>query len=629
MRRSQLLLGGGPGALVDLIDHAVIVGGLDSWGYAAEGEGYLSEPRLQQKAHRLLTKAGLWDGRPMVRLRMPPTCDDDQSTDRVGIPVGKFPGWFLCQNTACRSLVHWKGLNKRGRHVCKENEKKDWPVVPIRFVTACTHGHIQDVDWPWFVHTGRAQEGFSPEPGSYGQYCVRGPGSKKPDDPLGPDWTAPFYLATVGTSGDLADLVIGCRACGARRGMQDLAVPGGLGLCHGRRPWLGWRSSERDCKETARLLTRTQSNAYFPQTISVLSIPDPSDRLRKAVEEVWSILQVATAENLAAFRAVPQVAKALEGFSDDEVMREVIRRQRKLPITVPKTRETEWLALISARYEEEGDHPKPGERWFARRLRATDLPDFIERIVLVRHLTEVRAQVGFTRVEGNTGDAEGEFSLDVRTAPLGLDTDWIPAVEIHGEGIFLAFDLDKIHDWEGREAVEEREEHFRAAMARYNEGRKVPALFTGARLLMLHSLAHLLIRAISLECGYPATSIRERIYCSADEDVERAGILLYTGSPGSEGTLGGLVEVGRDIVQHLRRAVEMGVLCSNDPVCAQHNPASRQEGREREGAACHGCLLIGEPSCERQNSDLDRQLVVPTVETSEAAFLRDWVATWT
>jgi hypothetical protein len=85
------------------------------------------------------------------------------------------------------------------------------------------------------------------------------------------------------------------------------------------------------------------------------------------------------------------------------------------------------------------------------------------------------------------------------------------------------------------------------------------------------------------------------------------------------------VQVGRDIVTHLRRAADSSLLCSNDPICAQHDPAGPEEGRRREGAACHACLLIAEPSCERMNHDLDRSLVVPTVEGSAAAFLREWL----
>ena len=131
---------------------------------------------------------------------------------------------------------------------------------------------------------------------------------------------------------------------------------------------------------------------------------------------------------------------------------------------------------------------------------------------------------------------------------------------------------------------------------------------------MLHSLAHLLISAISLECGYAASSIRERIYCAGDDaETKMAAILLMTGTTGSEGTLGGLAEQGRNIGAHLQRAWQLGTLCSNDPICASHSPARDHAERHLEGAACHGCLFIAEPSCERNNSFLDRALVVPTI----------------
>jgi len=184
-------------------------------------------------------------------------------------------------------------------------------------------------------------------------------------------------------------------------------------------------------------------------------------------------------------------------------------------------------------------------------------------------------------------------------------------------------------------AVLEREERFRRALMKENVERGRAESFTSARLLLLHSLSHLLITAISLECGYSAAAIRERIYCYRSDDLDpaaaraqsRAGILLYTGTPGSEGTLGGLIEVGRNIVTHLQKAAELGRLCSNDPICAQHDPEGYEEGRRREGAACHSCLLIAEPSCERLNRDLDRALVVPTVDSSAAAFLGPWLRT--
>jgi hypothetical protein len=285
------------------------------------------------------------------------------------------------------------------------------------------------------------------------------------------------------------------------------------------------------------------------------------------------------------------------------------------------------------------DLPPPDKPWFAIRVTPDHLPAQIDRVLLIPTLKEVTAQTGFLRLEGFEADAEGALTLDPdRVAPLSLRQDWVPAVEQRGEGFFLGFDEAALRAWEERPAVQRREALFRRALAEKNRTDSRPDVpFGGARLLMLHSLAHMLIRAISLECGYSAAAIRERIYCFRAPEpgpgepptplsASRAGILLYTGTPGSEGTLGGLVDVGRNIAHHLRAALEMNRLCSNDPVCAQHRPTAL-DNRAREGAACHGCLLIAEPSCERMNRDLDRAFVVPTVDedSAECAFFGAWM----
>ena len=128
--------------------------------------------------------------------------------------------------------------------------------------------------------------------------------------------------------------------------------------------------------------------------------------------------------------------------------------------------------------------------------------------------------------------------------------------------------------------------------------------------MLLHSLSHLLLSQLSLDCGYSACSIRERIYV----EEKGAGILLHTGTPDAEGTLGGLVNAARDLEGLVRGALELGAFCSNDPVCSQHRYDDTHEERFLHGAACHGCLLIPETSCEARNDLLDRALVVETVD---------------
>ena len=145
------------------------------------------------------------------------------------------------------------------------------------------------------------------------------------------------------------------------------------------------------------------------------------------------------------------------------------------------------------------------------------------------------------------------------------------------------------------------------------------AEFPGPVYAMLHSLAHALMREFSLECGYNAASIRERIYASRDGNADMAGVLIYTAAPDSEGTLGGLVNLGRpsELGRLLHQALERSRLCASDPLCSEHAPS--RDGT-LHGAACHACLFAPETSCEIGNRYLDRSLIVPTFRTVDAAF---------
>ena len=234
------------------------------------------------------------------------------------------------------------------------------------------------------------------------------------------------------------------------------------------------------------------------------------------------------------------------------------------------------------------------------------------------------ALVGFTRFESEMPDIDGELSLGVRRAPVSRELTWLPAVENRGEGFFIAFKKSAIDEWLARPAVKARGQQLLGGFAAWQARRRTSddeskPTFPGLPYVLLHSIAHLLITSVSLECGYSSSSIRERIYVG-DAGY---GILLYTGTPDADGTLGGLVQVARRIEKHLRAALEMARLCSSDPVCAQHSPSDTHEERFLNGAACHGCLLIAEPSCERRNEFLDRALVVGTVDSTGAEFFRE------
>ena len=69
IRQSQLITTFGPGSMVDLPKHSVLVAGLDFW---SPGGDAISEPRLSRKLARVLDV-------PSVEFRTPPAPNDDPS----------------------------------------------------------------------------------------------------------------------------------------------------------------------------------------------------------------------------------------------------------------------------------------------------------------------------------------------------------------------------------------------------------------------------------------------------------------------------------------------------------------------------------------------------------------------
>ncbi len=595
VRRSQVITTYGPGALIDLPRDSAVVGGLDWWPPPHLLEP-IEEPRLAARLR------GLTGGTP-PGLFAPPPAPDRPGDNSPGITSPRFPEWFLVQNDAApdrgdrpgrtsRRLVHRTALDERRKFDGK-------PVVATRFVQGCPRGHVDDIDWYRFVHRGHSE-------------CK-----------------GELRLEETGTGGDLSNLVVRC-SCGSHRGMHEAKTleERPLGVCSGARPWLG-RDANEDCNLPSRLLIRTATNAWFPQVVTALSLPRQKSVVDQAVGELWDTLQIVkTEENLALLKGIPKVMAALHGFDDAEVVAAIERRRAGDPEEQPM-KHAELDALLAAP-EGYGDDVPVDPRFHARRLPAHEWRDSgaafldrVEAVVQVHRLREVSALAGFTRFEAQTPNVDGEYDTDVERADLALEPSWFPAVENRGEGVFVLLNGSAVSHWRRRPEVEARCAALQAGHERWVErrtGGQNERPFPGGAYVLLHTLSHLLIQSLALRCGYPAASIRERVY--VDEAAKRYGLLLYTASADAEGTLGGLVQQAHRMGDHLRQALHIAALCSNDPVCAQHVPQSSTEQRWLHGAACHGCTLVAETSCEMRNDYLDRALVVPIIGENAGFFDR-------
>ena len=573
LRPTQVISQRGPGAVVDLPELSVVIAGIDEWRVRESDR--IVEPRLEA----FLKANGLF---------RPPQSGPSAFG---GVPAYLFPEWLVCPIRKCRMLApkesfQWVGP-PAGEFRCPRDDrhggKFNVSAFPARFMTACPKGHLDDFPWDSWVHAGAR--------GSCGGH---------------------LRLDDEGWSGSVNDLVLRCESCGARHDMGGVFETDALKDCSGRRPWLGLSDHEGGCKETPRVILRGASNAYFSVVASALSIPPYSDPIHMATAPFLErLLMLDTVEELVQAADLGLLGDLLKRHTPDDVLAVARGEERE----IERLRPDEYRAFL--------DPPQPAQPPHEFEVRHVGVPPGTEagRIATVAaatRLREVRALRGFTRIESGVdiGDLADVAKLDIDMAPLGpKDVTWRPSVELRGEGIFVALDEQALRDWENKPEVTARaaelSDRFRDYQADRSDGERERQPFLGMRYVLLHSLAHALIRRLCLEAGYSPSALRERIYSASGQDP-MAGVLIYTASSDSEGSLGGLVDqaipdrFGPVLVAALRDTE----LCAQDPLCGA-GEISGAAGLN--GAVCHACLLLAETSCEASNRFLDRAALVETL----------------
>ncbi len=552
IRQSQLVTTFGPGAMVDLVDRAVVIGGLEHWGYGKNGYVSLDDPRLRRSlVPRLKALDPDLDLAREGYFRMAPEGDARDPWPSVGVRALEFPRWFVCHS--CRRLARaaeaFENKGGRYRHQCAKNKVSS--AVPVRFVAACKRGHLSDFPWSAFAHHDRE----------------------------GGDCDRPELYLVEKALGDISRILVQCRNCSS-----EIPLSRGTVLpykCSGDRPWLGGRAANEKCDMQSELLVRTASHAYFAQVVSALRLPeaDPDPlRLRLRAKDVWKTVQnVTKAEELAMLvKLVEHVRSALEGHPLDAALAAIRAENASADAVAERPlRSAEFDRLVNAPHELPGIQPDAGVLFAAYRVpkNKVDLPPGVRGLVVVPELREVRVQVSFSRFDSVGANLQGEYDFEgrsVKPAVLTLPTGnekWLPAAEVRGEGVFVELDDAVVRAWEERPAVKQRAEQLLRAFEADGKGE-----FPGVRFYFLHSLSHLLLTAVSLECGYAASAIRERIYCGQAEanGPNMAGVMLTTGTTGSEGTLGGLVEEGRRIRHHLAEHARTGKYTAGPETVAQY-----------------------------------------------------------
>lgn len=626
IRRAQLIAPFGTGALTVVRDGtSLIAAGLDYWfvregddGQPVETEEFeFQEWRLQEllQVDHFRLPPDYRKSRNLPGARKTPNC-------WLTVPFLRFPKWHFCPQ--CNRL--WElTLTAKGRQFCGDCEKKGWKkaLAQVPFAAMCDHGHLQDFPWREWVH-----------------------GSASPQCNL------PIRLVATGGS-SLAAQVVKCDCGVPDRPLSRIteADPDGSSsyvsknldksrqpfTCRGLMPWLG-TDEPTPCDRPLRGTLRSASNIYFADIHSAIYLPrgdgavptelvalmesPPLSTLIRALTDAVPVIEAHHLRNrnkqllkdysdaqitaaLAIAIAPPsQRSEAIAAAVDGDDERTAFRRDEYAVLGTPRSEDQ-----LQSKEAVLGDYEQMIGRNFAR-------------IMLVHKLRETRALAGFTRVFPETDKSLAERRAMLRRRQPEEGNSWLPAYTVHGEGIFLELSPERLAHWEAEEGVIRRALRLGQQFQRAQRRRALMARPVSPRFVLLHTLAHLLMNRLTFECGYSSASLRERLYVSDNPLAPMGAILIYTAAGDAEGTMGGLVRMGKAgyFEPILRRALEGAIWCSADPVCMELGESGGQGPDSCNLAACHNCALVPETACEEFNRLLDRGLVVGSLTEPKIGF---------
>jgi hypothetical protein len=596
---------------------SLITAGLDHWYQREDGSGDSSGVDVDEY---VVEEWRLERQLRVTHFRLPPDFrvwrfPNPPPNVYLTIPALRFPGWHFCPG--CHRLNEFP-LARRGRIRCMGSDCKRF-LAQVPFVAMCDYGHLQDFPWREWVHRSNA-------PACDGQL---------------------YLYATGGAS--LAAQKVKCE-CGKQRNLSGITTAtkagtylssnlasGSTHLCKGVMPWHG-ESRGAGCDHPLRASLRSASNLYFSLVRSAIYLPRSTDN--------------APAELLQAFERPPlstliQMVLDLGGVPEHDMLR---RQHRELLQSFSDAEITAALKIVCGPSGEGGPgedgEPETASEVADRELRRPEfdalrknmshpeltirradlsrydawIAEYFSRISLVDKLRETRALIGFNRVFPENG-----LGLEDRKAFLRRgesEERWLPAYLVYGEGIFFELNEEALADWEKRPPVQERAEELAKRFERVQSARQLRPRTITPRFLLAHTFAHLLMNRLTFECGYSSASLRERLYVSAPGEAQMAGILIYTAAGDAEGTMGGLVRMGKPgyLEPALRAAFHDATWCAADPVCMEIGRRAGQGPDACNMAACHNCALVPETACEEFNRFLDRGVVVGDVEAPALGF---------
>ena len=596
---------GGVGSLIETTDNSIIIETFDNWGYVD-----LNEKLAQYiiKDDRLLQR--LKSCFPNLKHLVAIPTDRESFLQKVRPKASYFPKWFYC--THCNRFAtyfewknRWRSAGKNQDFFyppkCSNKECKENHLEQIRFVMTCKNGHIHDLPWEFWnnrLSTDRTNEEEKED-------------ETKNEKPNGPqlDFAKKcceqqdliYKISRENT--ELSGISVECKNCKKKANLKGIFNY--EQICTGKKYWLGQTNGkfhEEDCREIASVKLKTSNSVYYANTLSSLYIPELQNPLSSEIR-----IDIDNMVESGQF-TIEEIAQSIS--IQKKIEKELIQQYlatgeiKYIPDNV--YRQTEYDYFLQK------EQPDDKQIKF-QVIDCNEQINGFSKLVKIDKLKKTTVQTSFTRNEPIDTDSilqdQNEYEYAVQRQSVSknnFETKTLPALESYGEGILFVLDKQKLEQWELQQEVIERTEEIRSNAQNADwKSHQIIAKTLTPRKVLIHTLSHLLMRELEYVCGYPVSSLSERLYVS-----QTMNGFLISAFDGSDGYLGGLSYLCND-VWNLRDIIHSAVFratdCSSDPICIE---SEGQGVGQLNLAACHSCSLVPEASCELSNLYLDRSLIV-------------------
>ena len=610
--RSKLISNyGGVGSLIETQDCSVIIETFDNWQY-------------DQLQNRLSTYI-INDDRLLNRLRnrfpnlsyiIQIPSEGNTFADHIQPTSNYFPKWFYCSK--CDRFADYDEWKRRwgvaGKHLdyfnppkCSNVDCKEDVLEQIRFLMTCKDGHIHDIPWRhWNLRL--------PQDDTLSEYDDSGEDNAENEILKGPqldfsrlccdEQDLQYKISQENT--ELSGLTIKCKNCGNRQSLRG--VFNFETMCQGKKHWLGMSNGQwinENCIQKTKVVVKTSNSVYYANTLSSIFIPEMQQDGR-LTNEIRVLID--------------------ERIDSGEFTKEEIIKNISFDYKIPKEIVTGYLEIgkdtgyipeevfreIEYRYFLKGIQPESNQLKFRLIESANQLFGF-DKLIKFEKLKKITVQTSFTRQEPIDVDSilqqESEYKYNVKRQSVSknnFETKYLPGIESYGEGILFVINKEKLNRWETQGEVLSRINRIKENANNSSWQYHINIAHTLApRKILLHTLSHLIIRELQYVCGYPASSLQERLYIN-----DGMHGFMVSAFDGTDGYLGGLANLcdnldnfDKIIVSAINRAKD----CSSDPICME---SEGQGVSQLNLAACHSCSLLPEVSCELSNLFLDRKLLV-------------------